>query len=82
MNPASDLILDPHTTAGVLAAKLWIRRGSACDPHQQRGAHQLLLLVSRGCGPYGPMELGSVEAAVQAALRHQRRRLADRPEMP
>lgn len=70
MNPASDLILDPHTTAGVLAAKLWIRRGSACDPHQQRGAHQLLgSLLSRGCGPYGPMELADLVEGSGAGLR-------------
>lgn len=70
MNPASDLILDPHTTAGVLAAKLWIRRGSACDPPQQRGAHQLLgSLLSRGCGPYGPMELADLVEGSGAGLR-------------
>ncbi|EAU73652.1 pitrilysin family protein [Synechococcus sp. RS9916] len=70
MNPASELILDPHTTAGVLAAKLWIRRGSACDPHQQRGAHQLLgSLLSRGCGPYGPMELADLVEGSGAGLR-------------
>lgn len=70
MNPASDLVLDPHTTAGVLAAKLWIRRGSACDPHLQRGAHQLLgSLLSRGCGPYGPMELADLVEGSGAGLR-------------
>lgn len=70
MNRASDLILDPHTTAGVLAAKLWIRRGSACDPHQQRGAHQLLgSLLSRGCGPYGPIELADLVEGSGAGLR-------------
>ena len=70
MNLAFDLILDPHTTAGVLAAKLWIRRGSACDPHQQRGAHQLLgSLLSRGCGPYGPMELADLVEGSGAGLR-------------
>jgi len=70
MNPASDLILDPHTTAGVLAAKLWIRRGSACDPPQQRGAHQLLgSLLSRGCGPYGPMQLADLVEGSGAGLR-------------
>ena len=70
MPPLSDLILDPHTTAGVLAAKLWIRRGSACDPDQQRGAHQLLgSLLSRGCGPYGPMELADLVEGCGAGLR-------------
>lgn len=70
MPPVSDLILDPHTTAGVLAAKLWIRRGSACDPDQQRGAHQLLgSLLSRGCGPYGPTELADLVEGCGAGLR-------------
>ena len=70
MAPIPDLILDPHATAGVLAAKLWIGRGSACDPDQQRGAHQLLgSLLSRGCGPYGPMELADRVEGCGAGLR-------------
>lgn len=65
-----DLILDPLATPGVLAAKLWIRRGSACDPPGQRGAHQLLgSLLSRGCGPYGPMELADLVEGCGAGLR-------------
>ncbi|MGC6482300.1 MAG: M16 family metallopeptidase [Synechococcus sp.] len=65
-----DLILDPLATPGVLAAKLWIRRGSSSDPAGQRGAHQLLgSLLSRGCGPYGPMELADLVEGCGAGLR-------------
>ena len=65
-----DLILDPMATPGVLAAKAWIRRGSGADPQGQRGAHQLLgSLLSRGCGPYGPMELADLVEGCGAGLR-------------
>ena len=65
-----DLILDPLATPGVLAAKLWIRKGSSSDPEGQRGAHQLLgSLLSRGCGPYGPMELADLVEGCGAGLR-------------
>ena len=65
-----DLILDPLSTPGVLSAKLWIRRGSSVDPAGQRGAHQLLgSLLSRGCGPYGPMELADLVEGCGAGLR-------------
>jgi len=65
-----DLILDPMATPGVLAAKAWIRRGSGADPHGQRGAHQLLgSLLSRGCGPYGSMELADLVEGCGAGLR-------------
>ena len=65
-----DLILDPMATPGVLAAKAWIRRGSGADPLGQRGAHQLLgSLLSRGCGPYGPMELADLVEGCGAGLR-------------
>ncbi len=65
-----DLILDPIATPGVLAAKAWIRRGSGADPQGQRGAHQLLgSLLSRGCGPYGPVELADLVEGCGAGLR-------------
>ena len=65
-----DLILDPVATPGVLAAKAWVRRGSGADPQGQRGAHQLLgSLLSRGCGPYGPMELADLVEGCGAGLR-------------
>lgn len=65
-----DLILDPMATPGVLAAKAWIRRGSGADPSGQRGVHQLLgSLLSRGCGPYGPMEMADLVEGCGAGLR-------------
>ena len=65
-----DLILDPLATPGVLAAKALIRHGSASDPEGLRGAHQLLgSVLSRGCGPYGPIQLADLVEGCGAGLR-------------
>lgn len=65
-----EMVVDQRSTPGVLSAKLWIRRGSGCDPHHQRGGHQLLgSLLSRGCGPYGPEELADLVEGCGAGLR-------------
>ena len=70
MSSCSDLILDPVSTAGVLSAKLWIRRGSSCDPAGQRGGHQLLgSVLSRGCGPLDHLELADLVEGCGAGLR-------------
>jgi len=65
-----NLILDPIPTAGVMAAKLWIRHGSGSDPDGQRGAHQLLgSVLSRGCGPYDHLALADLVEGCGAGLR-------------
>ncbi len=66
----TDLVLDPVQTPGVLAAKLWIGRGSAADPIGQRGAHQLLASVlTRGCGSLDAMQMADLVEGCGAGLR-------------
>lgn len=65
-----DLILDPVNTPGVMAAKLWIRRGSGADPEGERGAHQLLgSSLTRGCGPLDHLALADLVEGCGAGLR-------------
>ncbi|HGY5554706.1 MAG TPA: M16 family metallopeptidase, partial [Prochlorococcus sp.] len=69
MNPL-DLVLDPVTAPGIIAAKLWIKGGSSADPHGQRGVHQLLgSLLTRGCGPYNHLALADLVEGCGAGLR-------------
>ena len=66
----TDLVLDPVQTPGVLAAKLWIGRGSSADPIGQRGAHQLLASVlTRGCGSLDAMQMADLVEGCGAGLR-------------
>ncbi len=66
----TDLVLDPVQTPGVLAAKLWIGRGSAADPIGQRGAHQLLASVlTRGCGALDAIQMADLVEGCGAGLR-------------
>jgi predicted Zn-dependent peptidase len=68
--PLPDLILDPVNTPGVMAAKLWIRRGSGADPDGERGAHQLLgSSLTRGCGPLDHLALADLVEGCGAGLR-------------
>jgi zinc protease len=54
----------------VLAARLVIRGGSGADPHQQRGAHQLLAgLMTRGCADLDAEALADRVEGAGAALR-------------
>ena len=70
MKSALDVLVEPLASPGVMAAKLWLPFGSACDAKDQRGAHDLLAsLLSRGCGPYNPRELADVVEGCGAGLR-------------
>ena len=70
MSSALDVLVEPLASPGVMAAKLWLPFGSACDATDQRGAHDLLAsLLSRGCGPYNPKELADVVEGCGAGLR-------------
>lgn len=70
MSSALDVLVEPLASPGVMAAKLWLPFGSACDATDQRGAHDLLAsLLSRGCGPYNPRELADVVEGCGAGLR-------------
>ena len=70
MSSALDVLVEPLASPGVMAAKLWLPFGSACDARDQRGAHDLLAsLLSRGCGPYNPKELADVVEGCGAGLR-------------
>ncbi len=70
MSSTLDVLIEPLASPGVMAAKLWLPFGSACDPTDQRGAHDLLAsLLSRGCGPYNPRELADVVEGCGAGLR-------------
>ena len=70
MSSALDILVEPLASPGVMAAKLWLPFGSACDARDQRGAHDLLAsLLSRGCGPYNPKELADVVEGCGAGLR-------------
>ena len=70
MSSALDILVEPLASPGVMAAKLWLPFGSACDAKDQRGAHDLLAsLLSRGCGPYNPKELADLVEGCGAGLR-------------
>ena len=70
MSSALDVLVEALASPGVMAAKLWLPFGSACDACDQRGAHDLLAsLLSRGCGPYNPRELADVVEGCGAGLR-------------
>ena len=67
-----ELLLEPRSTPGVMAAKLLLPRGSACDPAGQRGAHQLLsALLTRGCGPHNHQQLAELIEGRGAGLRSE-----------
>ena len=56
--------------AGLLAARLWIRGGSSCDPAGQRGAMQLLAgSMTRGAGALDADGLAELVEGRGAALR-------------
>ena len=65
-----DIATDPIKVPGILAAKIWINRGSKDDPYRQKGAHQLLgSVISRGCGPYDNTQLADLVEGCGAGLR-------------
>ncbi len=65
-----DILIEPTSASGVMAAKLWIREGSRADQEGQKGAHQLLgSLLSRGCGPYNNKILADIVEGYGAGLR-------------
>ena len=60
----------PVRTPGVMAAKLLLPWGSACDAPGERGSHQLLAAcLSRGCGPLDPLQLADRVEGRGAGLR-------------
>ena len=60
----------PVRTPGVMAAKLLLPWGSACDAPGERGSHQLLAAcLSRGCGPLDPLQLADLVEGRGAGLR-------------
>jgi len=60
----------PMRTPGVMAAKLLLPWGSACDAPGERGSHQLLAAcLSRGCGPLDPLQLADRVEGRGAGLR-------------
>ncbi len=64
------LLLQQRSGPPLLAARLWIRGGSAADPAGQRGAHQLLAgVLSRGCGNLDAEALADLVEGRGAALR-------------
>ena len=65
-----DLLIEPVSTPGILAAKLLLPVGSADDPAGARGAHDLLAsLLSRGCGQHNHVELADLVEGCGAGLR-------------
>ena len=65
-----DLLIEPVSTPGILAAKLLLPFGSAEDPAGARGAHDLLAsLLSRGCGRHNHLELADLVEGCGAGLR-------------
>ena len=65
-----DLLIEPVSTPGILAAKLLLPFGSAEDPAGARGAHDLLAsLLSRGCGRHNHVELADLVEGCGAGLR-------------
>ena len=68
MNPL-DIHLDPLNSPGVMSAKVWIRDGSRSDPNGQKGIHQILAsLLSRGCGPFGYIQIADLIEGCGAGL--------------
>ena len=68
INP--ELLVEPVSTPGILAAKLLLPFGSAEDPAGARGAHDLLAsLLSRGCGSHNNLELADLVEGCGAGLR-------------
>ena len=60
----------PMRTPGVMAAKLLLPWGSACDAPGERGSHQLLAsCLSRGCGPLDQLQLADRVEGRGAGLR-------------
>ena len=65
-----ELLVEPVSTPGILAAKLLLPFGSAEDPAGARGAHDLLAsLLSRGCGNHNNLELADLVEGCGAGLR-------------
>ncbi len=64
-----DIYFEDYNSFGIMAAKMWIRDGSRCDPKGQKGAHQLLgSLLNRGCGPYDYHKVGDLIEGCGASL--------------
>ena len=65
-----NLLIEPLSTPGVMAAKLLLPFGSVQDPPDQRGAHELLAsLLSRGCGPLDHEAVADLVEGSGAGLR-------------
>ena len=65
-----ELLIEPVSGPGILAAKLLLPFGSADDPAGTRGAHDLLAsLLSRGCGRHNHVELADLVEGCGAGLR-------------
>ena len=65
-----ELLVEPVSTPGILAAKLLLPVGSADDPIGARGGHDLLAsLLSRGCGRLNNLELADLVEGCGAGLR-------------
>ena len=65
-----NLLIEPLSTPGVMAAKLLLPFGSVQDPPNQRGAHELLAsLLSRGCGPLDHEAVADLVEGSGAGLR-------------
>ena len=65
-----ELLIEPVSSPGILAAKLLLPFGSADDPAGTRGAHDLLAsLLSRGCGRHNHVDLADLVEGCGAGLR-------------
>ena len=65
-----NLLIEPVSSPGILAAKLLLPFGSVDDPVGAGGAHDLLAsLLSRGCGPHNHVELADLVEGCGAGLR-------------
>ena len=65
-----ELLIEPVSSPGILAAKLLLPFGSADDPAGTRGAHDLLAsLLSRGCGQHNHVDLADLVEGCGAGLR-------------
>jgi predicted Zn-dependent peptidase len=66
------LLSQPRSSAGLVAARLWIRGGSSRDPRGQRGAMQLLAgTMTRGAGAYDTEALAELVEGRGAGLRSE-----------